>query len=162
MCSHGFEVCTHYTRMSVLVCIATKLCFCTELFHCRTGVEASASRNGSCSQESRRCHAQVGNSSFSVFCLFCLFCFFRLFLLFLLFPLYVLSSYHRSFFSFAWSHILNNLFSTLYSLSRFYQMDKTCLQDHIGKIRAALCDKGIFLFVFCTMLIIMRLESVPI
>lgn len=28
-------------------------------------------------------------------------------------------------------------------LHRFYQMDKTCLQDHVGKIRAALCDKGI-------------------
>lgn len=22
-------------------------------------------------------------------------------------------------------------------------MDKTCLQDHVGKIRAALCDKGV-------------------
>uniref|UniRef100_A0A7S3HNE1 AP-4 complex subunit epsilon-1 C-terminal domain-containing protein n=2 Tax=Spumella elongata TaxID=89044 RepID=A0A7S3HNE1_9STRA len=27
------------------------------------------------------------------------------------------------------------------AMHRFYQMDKTCLQDHIGKIRAALCDK---------------------
>jgi CRISPR/Cas system-associated protein endoribonuclease Cas2 len=26
--------------------------------------------------------------------------------------------------------------------ARFYQMDKTSLQDHVGKIRAALCDKG--------------------
>jgi hypothetical protein len=26
--------------------------------------------------------------------------------------------------------------------TRFYQMDKLSLQDHIGKIRAALCDKG--------------------
>jgi len=33
-------------------------------------------------------------------------------------------------------------------LWRFYQMDKTCLQDHVGKIRAALCDKGRTLFSF--------------
>jgi hypothetical protein len=25
---------------------------------------------------------------------------------------------------------------------RFYQMDKLSLQDHVGKIRVALCDKG--------------------
>ena len=44
----------------------------------------------------------------------------------------------------------------LHSLSRFYQMDKTCLQDHIGKIRAALCDKGIFLFVLCSVFFMAR------
>lgn len=32
--------------------------------------------------------------------------------------------------------------SLVFFYTRFYQMDKTCLQDHVGKIRAALCDKG--------------------
>jgi hypothetical protein len=28
------------------------------------------------------------------------------------------------------------------NVCRFYQMDKHSLQDHVGKIRVALCDKG--------------------